>query len=71
MSYIGPLTQDLLNTLSNEFNKKETKEKISKLVIDPLLSQIIYKYLSYGLSFITLQLIIIALLIYLIIVIHK
>ncbi|AYV82061.1 MAG: hypothetical protein Homavirus5_3 [Homavirus sp.] len=73
MSYIGPLTQDLLNTCINVFNKKQNRLKISKQVIHPIILEIKQYFYTYYLLFIMLQFIIICLLIYVITIlkIHK
>lgn len=68
MSYIGPITQDLIDTCVNEFKKKDTREKISKNIVDPIVLEIKEKFYNYYLLFIILQFVIICLLIYIIII---
>lgn len=66
MSYIGPLTQDLLNTCINEFKKKDTRDKLTKNIIDPIILEVKKRFYNYYILFIILQFIIICLLIYII-----
>ena len=66
MAYIGPMTQQLLDNCTKELNKTETKEKIMKHVIEPIMNGLFKKYLSYILCFIIMQMMIITLLIYII-----
>ena len=66
MSYIGPITQQLLDNCTKELGKSETKDKIIKNIIDPILNGLFRKYLSYILCFIIMQTMIIILLIYII-----
>lgn len=71
MSYIGPLTQDLLETCSKELKKKETKDKIMKNLIDPIVSEFFKRYSIYILCFMITHIITIVLLIYIIYSIKK
>ena len=71
MSYIGPITNDLLNQCIKEIKKPEVKEKIMKNIFDPILSEFFKRYYSYLTFFIFIQLIIIVLLIYVIYIIRK
>jgi hypothetical protein len=66
MAYIGPITQQLLDGFSKEFSKSETKEKIMKNIVEPVMNGLFRKYLSYILCFIIMQMMIIGLLIYII-----
>ena len=66
MSYIGPITQDLLEKCAKEIKKKETKEKIMKHLIDPVVNEFFMRYSSYITCFMFIHLIIIILLIYII-----
>ena len=43
-SYIGPFTDTIVNTLIDEFNKKENKKKIMDNVIEPILYEVTSKY---------------------------
>jgi len=71
MSYLGPITNDILDQCSKVIKKPETKEKIMKNVIDPIVSEFFSRYYSYLTCFIFIQLIIIVLLVYLIYIIKK
>lgn len=71
MSYIGPFTKDLLNTCANELKKKETKEKIMKNLIDPVVNEFFKRYSMYISCFMFIHMIIIILLIYIIYSIKK
>lgn len=66
MSYIGPLTKDLIDTCAKELKRKETKDKIMKNVLDPLVNEIFRRYLSYISCFMFIHVITIILLIYII-----
>ncbi len=66
MAYIGPITQQLLDNCTKELAKSDTREKIIKNVIDPIMNGLFRKYLSYILCFIIMQVMIIILLIYII-----
>ena len=71
MSYIGPLTQDLLNSCYKELKKKETKEKIMTNLIDPVVSEFTRRYSGYIRAFAFIHVITIILLIYIIYSIKK
>jgi hypothetical protein len=43
-TYIGPITDGIVDGLIDEFQKKKTKDKIIKNIIDPLLCDIAEKY---------------------------
>jgi len=66
MSYIGPLTKDLIETCAKELKKKENKDKIIANVFDPIINEIFSRYLSYISCFMFVHLITIILLIYII-----
>jgi hypothetical protein len=65
MSYIGPVTQNILSALAKEFEKKETNDKIIG-IIKPIVSQVLAKYMVYVYMLVIVQLIIILMLIYII-----
>jgi len=67
MSYIGPITQDILDAFIKELKKRDTMTKISKNIIDPIFAEIMIKIWKYYFGFIFLQIIIIVLLFYLIV----
>lgn len=66
MSTIGPLTRDIIDACVQEFKKKDTKDKISKYIIDPVVHEVVSRTYSYMFLFILTQLLIIALLIYIV-----
>jgi uncharacterized membrane protein len=66
MSYIGPLTQELINACIKEMKKKETRHRINKYIIDPVLSEVVSRTYPYAISHAIMQVIIIILLIYII-----
>ena len=71
MSYIGPLTKDLLDACIKEVKKKETKDKIMKNLIDPVVNEFFQRYSVYISSFFLIHLIMIILLIYIIYIVKK
>lgn len=66
MSYIGPITQNLLDTCIREFKKKDTKDKVEKLVFTPVMNRISEKIFYYFLFFMLSQIVIIILILILI-----
>ena len=66
MSYIGPLTQDLLNLFIKEVNKQETREKISRYILTPIFSEVINKFYYFAFIYIIIQILIVILLVYII-----
>ena len=69
---IGPMTNSLINEIISEINKKETKDKIIRKCIDPLLCNITSRYYNYFIMIIVVMLLIILLLIsILIMIIYK
>jgi hypothetical protein len=71
MSYIGPITKDILDQCSKELKKPTTKEKIMKNVIDPIVSEFFSRYYAYLTCFVFIQLIIIILLVYIIYILKQ
>jgi len=71
MSYIGPLTKDILDSCAKELKKKETRDKIMNFVIDPVVNEVFDKYSSYISCFMFIHMIIIVLLLYIIYSIKK
>lgn len=71
MSYIGPITQEILDSLVNEFKKKDTREKISKKIVNPLVKEISGRLFGYYVIHIILQITIIAILIYILLKFNK
>jgi len=66
MAYIGPITQQLLDNCTKELGKSETRDKIIKNIVDPIMNGLFRKYLSYILCFIIMQVIVIILLIFIV-----
>lgn len=60
---VGPITETLLNKCIKEINKKKTKEKIMKGVIDPLLKDLTDRYYPYFITITSVLIVIIILLI--------
>jgi len=71
MSYIGPVTRDLLTKCAVELQKKETKEMLAKNIFDPAFYEISKKVYPYVTLFCLLQIIILILLIYIIILLRN
>lgn len=71
MSYIGPITNDIINACIREFKKKDNREKISKQIIDPVIREIYRKCYPFAGTHLLIQLFIIFLLIYIIINLKK
>ncbi len=69
--FIGPLTQSTINAIIIELKKKSNRDKISKSIITPLLTECVTYAYPYVFIFALVQLIIIALLIYIIIKLNK
>jgi hypothetical protein len=66
MSYLGPLTKDLLETCAKELKKKETKDKIMKNVIDPVVNEVFRRYSAHISCFMFIHIITLLLLFYII-----
>lgn len=62
-TYIGPLTNSLIDYIIKEVNKKETKERIMTSVIDPFLSDLSIRYYPYFIMMIIILLLIVILLV--------
>jgi fatty-acid desaturase len=62
-SYLGPVTDRLINLLVTEVKKKQNKEKIMKYVINPILCDISKRYYSYVIMSIIVLILVILLLI--------
>jgi hypothetical protein len=61
-TYIGPITQDILNACITEVKKPENKERISKHIIDPITYQIFKKVKLYYMIIVGIQLLTLVLL---------
>jgi hypothetical protein len=64
MSYIGPLTQGMLDAFIIEFKKPIIREKITKNVVDPLVKEISSKLFPFFATLLILQVLIVGLVIY-------
>lgn len=51
MSYVGPITKNILEGCINEMKKKRTRDKLSKYIINPIFTQILYEIYPYLLAF--------------------
>jgi hypothetical protein len=63
-SYIGPLTEGIIDTCITEFKKPAIREKITKNIIDPVVREISIKLLPYFATLLILQIAIVGLIIY-------
>tara|TARA_Y100000780_G_C13695839_1_gene422043 strand:- start:2176 stop:2406 length:231 start_codon:yes stop_codon:yes gene_type:complete len=59
---IGPTTNLIIDSCINEVNKKETKEKILKYIVDPLILDLSKRYYPYFVTIIVILVLIIILL---------
>lgn len=64
--WIGPVTQDIINAVTKELKKKDTRSRIITNIIDPVVIDVVSRYTKYISSFFVIQLVIICLLIYII-----
>ena len=62
-SYIGPITDSVIEGIIQEFRKRETKEKVMRNIIDPVLCDITARYYPYFMMLVVILLIIIVLLV--------
>ncbi len=62
-NFVGPITDAILDSVITELNKVETKEKIMKQIIDPLLKDMSTRYYPYFMMIIIVLLIVIILLV--------
>ncbi len=69
--FIGPLTQSTINAIVLELKKKSNKDKISKSIITPLLTEFVAYTYPYLFIFTLVQITIIVLLIYIITKLRK
>ena len=67
-TYIGPITDSIIDCLIKEVKKKETKEKIMQNIIDPLLKDMSSRYYPYFMMIIVIMLIVIILLVIILII---
>jgi hypothetical protein len=68
MSFIGPITNSIIDNVVQELNKKETKEKIMLEIIDPLIKDMSSRYYPYFMIIIIIMLIVIILLVAILII---
>lgn len=71
MFSFGPFTNNLINTIIEQFKKKKTKNKINKFIIEPIMFDIHNKYYSYIMLLYILIFVIVILLIALIVLTLK
>jgi hypothetical protein len=64
MTYIGPITQEILNACINEFKKKENKHKFNKYILNPIMEKVSDMLFYYYLLFMIIQIVIIFMLFY-------
>ena len=64
MSYIGPVTRDLLNSCIRELKKKDNKDKINKHIIEPVMYEVTNRCFPYLMIHLIIQIVIIVMLIY-------
>ena len=62
-SFVGPMTDAVINNMIKEIKKKENKEKIMKHIIDPLLCDLSSRYYPYLVMIIITLLLIVILLV--------
>lgn len=67
-SYIGPMTDAVIEGIIKELKKKETKEKVMRNIIDPLICDMSSRYYPYFMMMIVVLLVIIILLVSILIV---
>jgi hypothetical protein len=67
-TYIGPITNGIVDGLIDEFKKKKTKDKIIKNIIDPLLCDIAEKYYPHVITLMVILALMILLLISILII---
>lgn len=66
-SFIGPMTDNIINSFIDEIKKKKNKEKIMKNIIEPIINDINDRYYPHMLMLIVLLALIIILLLLLLI----
>lgn len=71
MSYIGPLTKDLIDIIVKEFKKKENKHKITTNIIDPVIKEVLNKFYPYFGLYLLVQILTIVLLVYIVLNVKK
>lgn len=68
VSYIGPLTNTIIDCVIKELKKKQTKEKVMNNIVDPLLRDMSSRYYPYFMMIIVVMLVIIILLVSILII---
>jgi len=66
-SFIGPMTDNLVNSFVDEMKKKKNRDKIMKNVVEPILNDINNRYFPHMMILIILIVIVIVLLLLLLI----
>lgn len=67
-TYIGPMTEALIDTVIKELKKKHNKEKIMKNIIDPLLCDLSTRYYPHFMSMIVILILMVVLLLSILII---
>jgi|AntRauTorckE6833_2_1112554.scaffolds.fasta_scaffold25759_2 hypothetical protein len=71
MSYVSPFVKDILDKCIVEFKKKDTKDKVNKYIIDPIIGEVGSRISPFAILFIITQVLIIVLLVYLTILVRN
>lgn len=66
-SFIGPMTENIINSFVDEIKKKKNREKIMKNVIEPILNDINERYFPHMMTLVVLLVMVIILLLLLLI----
>lgn len=65
MASIGPITDNIIDTILGQLNSKKVKDKINKKVVTPILEHIVSKYSPY---FVSVSTVLIAMVVILIVI---
>ena len=68
LSYIGPITDSVIEGIIRELKRKEVKEKVMRNIVDPLLCDMASRYYPYFMMMIVILLVVIILLVTILIV---
>jgi len=70
-SFIGPMTENLVNSFVNELKKKKNRDKVMKNIVEPILTNINERYFPHMMTLTVLIALIIILLLLLLIASSK